>query len=169
MRCGFGIHRTRPSGRVFACAGFTLVELIVAITILGVIAVVAGSRFFSTSQFSAMGFADVAANGARYAQKLALSSGCDTRVQVTASALHLWQRADSCTSGAFTRPVTRPGGDIWQESIPGGVSVTALDIYFDSRGRPYAHASAAALTAPVTVSVGSRTVTIEPETGYVQQ
>jgi MSHA pilin protein MshC len=131
--------------------------------------VVTGSKFFGTSKFSEMGFADTAANGLRYAHKLALASHCDTRVQITSGSLLLFQRAASCNSGAFTRPVNRPGGPAWNESVPSGVTVSALDIYFDSSGSPHAHASGAKLTSPSTLTIGSRTVTVEAETGYVHQ
>jgi MSHA pilin protein MshC len=160
---------TRPRGRVFACKGFTMVELIVVILILGIIAVVGGSRFFSTDRFTEMGFADTVANSLRYAHKLALATGCDTRAQVDSAGVSLYQRATNCSSGAFTRAVTRPGGSTWTESSPSGVTVGTLDIYFDAKGSPYSHASLAKLTAASTVNIGTRTVTVEAETGYVHQ
>ena len=161
--------KTRPYGRVFSYRGFTMVELIVVIMVLGIIAVISGSRFFTTSQFSEMGFADTTANSLRYAHKIAQSSGCDTRVQVTGVMVSLFQRANNCNSGAFTRPVIRPGGTAWSESVPSGVSVSNLDIYFDASGSPHAHPSGTKLSATSIVNVGSRVVTIEAETGFVHQ
>jgi len=163
-------HKTRPGGRVFACKGFTTVELIVVILILGIIAVVGGSRFFSTDRFSQMGFADTVANSLRYAHKLAMATGCDTRAQVTATSVALFQRASNCTSGAFTREVTRPGGSSWSETAPSGVTVTSpLDIYFNAYGSPFYHASNAKLTSAETMSVGVWTIKVEAETGYVHR
>ncbi len=146
-----------------------MVELIVTIIILGIIATVAGSKFFSTNQFVEMGFADTAANATRYAHKLALSSGCETRVQLTVSNVSLFQRSTNCTTGSFTNAVTRVGGTTWTEAVPPGVVVSPMDIYFDNKGRPFDHATAVALSAPKTVTIGSRSFTVEAETGYVHQ
>jgi len=162
--------KTRPSGRVFACKGFTTVELIVVILILGIIAVVGGSRFFYTDRFSEMGFADTVANSLRYAHKLAMVSGCDTRAQVTANSVALFQKENGCDSGDLEGPVMRPGGTAWTETAPAGVTVTSpVDIYFDAYGSPFYHASDAKLTSPATMSVGVWTITVEAETGYVHR
>lgn len=163
------LHIARPSGRVFACKGFTTVELIVVILILGIIAVVGGSRFFSTDRFVEMGFADTVANSLRYAHKIAMASGCETRAVVDSSGVSLFQRATNCTSGAFTRAVSRPGGVAWTEAAPSGIAVGSLDIYFDAKGSPYSHATASKLTSTASVSIGIRSVTVENETGYVHQ
>ena len=163
----FSPDTTRPYGRVLYYSGFTLVELIVTIAILGVIATIAGSKFFSSSSFNEMGFSDTAANSFKYAHKLAIATGCETRAQITATSIALYQRASSCTSGSFTRQVTKPGGGDFLEPVPPGVAVSTLDIYFDSTGRPYSHASGSVLMSAVSFNVGSRSVTIEAETGYV--
>jgi len=161
--------KARPSGRAFSFRGFTTVELIVVILILGIIAVVGGSRFFSTDRFSEMGFADTVANSLRYAHKIAMASGCETRAVVDSTGVSLFQRATNCTSGAFTRAVMRPGGAAWTETAPNGVSVSSLDIYFDATGSPYSHATSSKLTATASVSIGLRSVTVENETGYIHQ
>lgn len=167
--CLSATNKTRPQGRVFSCGGFTTVELIVTIVILGIIAAVAGPKFFSTNKFTEMGFADVAASATRYAHKLALASGCATRVQLTTTQISLFQRATDCTTGNFTSAVTRIGGTSWVEDVPAGVVVSPMDIYFDNTGRPFDHASAVALTLPLTVTIGSRSFDVEAETGYVHQ
>lgn len=152
--------------------GFTMVELIVVIVVLGIVALIAGPRFFSTSQFAAMGFADTAASATRYAQKLAMASGCPTRVQVTSSQVALFQRA-SCSTGDFDVPVQRPGGAAFVVEVQGGIVVSALDFYFDATGIPYYHPSGSKLTGAdnFTIQAGAvvNTVIIEAETGYVHQ
>ena len=163
------LYKTRPQGRVFSCGGFTTVELIVTIVILGVLAAVAGPKFFSAGKFEELGFADVAANATRYAHKLALASGCATRVRLTASEIVLFQRETDCTTGNFTSAVARVGGTDWVEAVPAGVVVSPMDIYFDNKGRPFDHATAIALTSPLTVSIGTRSFNVEAETGYVHQ
>jgi len=161
---------TRPSGRVFTVsgrqAGFSVVELVVVIVLIGVLSANTIPRFFSVNQFDEMGFADAVLNATRYAQKLALASRCDTRVRVHAGGYELLQRATTCTSGPMTRSVARAGGTVWDDPAPGGVAVGSLDLYFDAQGRPHDAASGTLYSNAQTVSVGTRTITVEPTTGY---
>lgn len=170
--------QTRPQGRVFASAGFqagyTVVELVVVLVLMGILAANAMPRFFTASRFDEMGYADAVQSALRYAQKLALASRCDLRVEVTSAGYALFRRqrevtdppAPACPSGAFTVAVNRPGGQTWTGTTPAGVSVGALDIYFDAWGSPHDTGSGAAQTATVTLGIGSRTLSLEPETGY---
>lgn len=161
---------TRPSGRVFAVGrrlhGFTVVELVVAILLIGILSANTIPRFFSLNQFDEMGFADALLSATRYAQKLALASRCDTRVRIHAGGYELLQRAAGCTLGPFTRSVSRAGGTVWDDPAPGGVAVGSLDIYFDAQGRPRDAASGTLYGSAQTVNVGTRTITVEPTTGY---
>ncbi len=167
-----GKTRTRPQGRVFVIchgcqAGYTLVELIMVIMLMGILATNVMPRFFEASRFEAMGYADAILGTVRYARKIALATRCDTRVEVTPISYALYQRENDCTSGALTRPVARPGSEDWSGSAPSGVSVGTLDIYFDAQGRPHDSSSGTLITASQTLSVGTRSITLEPATGYV--
>jgi MSHA pilin protein MshC len=166
------VRTKRPTGRVFApgacaCRGYTLVELVVVMVLLGILAATAMPRFFGANRFEEMGFTDASIAAAGFAQKLARNSGCDTLFTIGDSGYAIYQRASDCTSGALTRSVRRPGGGDWAQTRPSNVSVTALQVYFDGSGRPFAAGSGNLLTAAASYTVGSRTVVIEAETGFV--
>jgi len=153
-----GIHR-----------GFTLVELVVTLSILGVLAMVALPRFFTTDRFAAMGHADAVLSALRFAQRTAVATGCDTRIRVGADGFDLWQRATSCTVGDFTRPLARPGGEHWSGRTPAGVSSSALDLYFDRSGRPWQTATGQPLRSAQTVTIGDLVLWVEPVTGFAHR
>lgn len=165
----FKSPKTRPSGRVFACKGFTIVELVVTIIILGVIASVAGPKFFGTSSYEAMGFSQTLSTSLGYAQKLAMNTGCNTRVAIASGSMMLYQGSTTCTDATLTKSVVRVTGGDFTESVPGGLSVDSFDLYFDARGRPheYSDGSLVTTTKVINLNGGARQVKVEAETGFV--
>jgi len=117
-------------------SGFTLIELVVVILLLGILSVVAMGRLFDGNQFAARGFFDDTVTAVRFAQKLAVSTGCAARVSITASSYQLFQ-GTTCASGTFTRAVVNPanrGNPYLNSDIPTGFSLTPATITFNSRG-----------------------------------
>lgn len=170
--------RTRPQGRVFASVtrqtGYTVVELVIVMVLMGILAVNAMPRFFEASRFDEMGYADTLEGALRYAQKLALASRCEIRVEIDADGYALFRRereagdppAPACPTGDFSVAVVRPGGQTWVGETPPGVGVGALDVYFDAWGSPYDVATDMP-HAGVPLAVGTRILLLEPESGYV--
>ena len=117
--------------------GFSLIELIAVIILLGILGVVALGRFSGGDAFAARGFFDDTVSAVRFAQKLAVSSGCDVRVITSASGYELRQ-SSLCDADDFTNSVANPANranSFQSNSIPPGYSLTAGTITFDSRGR----------------------------------
>lgn len=153
-------------GRPLSQHGFSLLELILVIVLLGVLTIVALPRF-NTKPFSEAAFHQELISSIRYAQKLAINSGCDIQVQVVAAAdsFAVTRRsggsATSCGAGAFGEPVPNPAGTgNLQGTAPADVDVlNDLAVVFDSLGLP---------STGGVVSVDGRTITIEAASGYVR-
>ena len=149
--------------------GFTLVELIVVLLLVSVLAVVGLSRFTDQSAFSEWGFTEEVTTALRYAQKLAMASGCDTAVAVNSGGYQLKQRA-GCKSGVFDVLVMLPGGTgDYTGMAPSGTVVSTLNLYFDPSGRPWNAGNGTLLSLVSSISIGAATILIEPETGYVHR
>ena len=155
--------------------GFTLVELVTVIMLVGIMAVLAGSRFFSKSTFDERGFFELSIQAVRYAQKIAIASGCDVRVQFTSRGYTLkeWINGASCAADPTDTGLTllqRPGGGDFTDTKPSDISVGSATLYFDSIGRPrdVSGSFGTLLSSATNVTIGSRTLTIEPETGFTR-
>ncbi|NVM78527.1 MSHA pilin protein MshC [Duganella sp. SG902] len=178
-------------------AGFTIVELVMVLVIMGILGAIGVSRFWDNSIFQNRAYADQARSIIRYAQKLAIAQnrpifvitngnsfavcsgpGCAANELVTAP-------GGGNSGSAATRARCQSGGSYnaaWLcEGRPDNVNVAAsIDtggfFYFDAFGRPY---NAADNTPGVstfrqqlllTFSSGGNNsqIIIWPETGYVQ-
>lgn len=147
-------------------SGFTLVELVTGIVILGILAAVVIPRWFSRIQFEERGYFDQLLQASRYAQKLAIASGCEVRITINASDFNLRQPANTgeCGSGTFTwSTVISLPADEPPYTAPSGVSVTAGtgNIIFSAAGQ-------ASVTQTVTVN-GLHSFTVHAATGYVER
>lgn len=141
--------------------GFTLVELVMVIVIIGILAAVVGPRFFDRRVFDERLYYEEALAAVRYAQKLAVASGCLIQVSLDANGYRL-RRAASCTSGSYSSEVQGPDGQTpFAASLPNGVSLSGstFPVAFDSLGRPSAAAAA---------TIGTFTISVNSGTGLVQ-
>ncbi|MDJ0778484.1 MAG: prepilin-type N-terminal cleavage/methylation domain-containing protein [Gammaproteobacteria bacterium] len=117
-------------------AGFSLIELITVVVLLSILGVVALGRFGNQDAFAARGFFDDTVAAVRFAQKFAVSSGCEIRVVTTASSYQLLQ-GTTCTAGDFADAVDNPanrGQPYLNSNMPAGFSLTAGSITFDAEG-----------------------------------
>jgi len=148
---------TRLPGRRAGQFGFTLVELIMVIVIVGIIGAVIAPRFFSRTTFDASGYNNQVIALLRHGQKLAIAQNRNVFVRLNGSSVALCYNA-TCSAGArvlapgsansasaATRlrcadPATNVFDGGWAcEGVPNGVAMTAAaTFYFDAAGTPFA-------------------------------
>ena len=139
-------------------SGFTLVELVVTIVILGIIAVVAMPRFTARNSFDSRGFHDRATATVRYAQKLAIAQRRPIFVCITTAAV-------SVSAASCGPPLSDLAGVALSVTAPAGVTLSTASFSFNGLGQ----------TSPqVTITLNStvagdpaRSIVVENETGYV--
>jgi MSHA pilin protein MshC len=151
--------------------GFTLIEIITVLIIIGIIAVVAISRMMGTSETSRVAQQSVIKNHIRYAQSTAMKRGAIWGIQCDGAAYWLFRTTPA-------NQVVLPGENNVQVSLANKkVSMTAFTVFFDANGRPYtAYTDTTTNTpvaAPLSITVNSLpagssgTFAIAPETGFI--
>ncbi len=159
-----GIQSTRKSG-------FTLVELVVILVLVGILAFTAIPRYLNKGAVDASVMAEQLANDIRYTQSLAMTSGQRNRINLTATTYQI----TTSSGGLLTHPVTGTTGPIVLNGVTlGGYNVPPLNGYiaFDGKGTPYTDIVAAtplAANATIVVTAGgnARNVVVSPQTGRV--
>ncbi len=137
--------------------GFTVIELVVVILLLAILAGVAVPLFFDQSIYRERAAYDEVAGAVRYAQKLAVASGCPVRVQLTADGYALQQQT-SCGAGSF---VTISSQHPVSSQTFSRVTISPLTGFvFDAMGRVNPRSD-------VSISVGSYRFAVIAESGYV--
>ena len=158
-------HRDRTL-RAGASRGYTLVELVTVIVILGILAAFAMPRFADHQVFEERGFYEEVVAALRYGQKIAVGSGCPVKVSIDASGYDLAQQtvlANRCDPGdvSWAVPVLLPDGQAAAGSTPAGVTLGPVVTYeFDGLGQTD-------LGSDLTVSIGSWNLIVQAQSGYV--
>lgn len=154
---------TRGLGRH---GGFTIVELVLVMVIIAILGAVAGPRFFENTAFDERAYLDELASSLRYAQKIAVASGCRVRADISSGAYTLSQQAPQAghcdpADSSFPLPVMLSTGQTMNGTAPSGVvTAPAITLIYDALGRTN-------LAANQALTVGPRTILIQAESGLV--
>ncbi len=152
-------------------AGFTLVELVVMIIIIGVLAVAAMPRFFDRTDFDARGFFDATMSTLRYAQKTAVAQRrtvCVTFSAAGAVPASVTLRVASAfgATSCDTDLAGPTGGVPYTVAAPDGVSFSSIPAYpADFQFLPSGSASANRNFGVTEYTSGS--IVVVAATGYV--
>ncbi len=143
-------------------AGFTLVELITTLILLGILALVAVPRFFDRRDYDARAFLDQTAAMLRYAQKAAIAKRRSVCVEFTANSVQLRVKSNE-GDGACDADLAGPAGDApYTVTAHGSVAFAPVpaNLRFTAEGRPTSGAS-------ITIGGAASPLRVEAETGYV--
>lgn len=156
------------SRTVIQQSGFTLVELIVTMILIGILSVVALPRLNLIGGFDEIGYRDQVVAALEFARKSAIAQRRYVQVSLTGSTLSL-DIASGTPEGAaattYDRQLTLPGSSSNQISPRGSTSLAGpATLVFDPLGR----ATAASYSYTVT-GESTATLTIDSGTGYVSQ
>lgn len=173
--------RQAPSSHAPAC-GFTLVELVVVLTLIGIVAAIGLGRYADSASFATIAFADRTAGMLRYGQKLAVAQNRPVYVVADGNKVALCFDvgcampvvAPSGSNGGSDNTKAKCGNTTWEcEAPPNGVSFTSISsFYFSPLGEPFlptdgATSNFATLTITVSGGGSSKAFVVEHKTGYV--
>ncbi len=138
--------------------GFTLIELVVVILILGILSAVIVPRLDITS-FRQTGFFQQALASIRFAQKRAITSGCTVSVFIDSTNCNITFTGvpAGCPAGAIRNPGTG-NANFCNDSTAAGAPAAAFT--FDNIGRP---------SAAQSINFTGTTIQVVAETGFAYQ
>jgi len=153
--------------------GFTLIELVTILMLVGVLAIAVVPRFFDSEDFASLGLYDETTSALRYAQKAAIAKRRTVCVTFTTTTLTFSLDTSATGQAACTTtvPMSGPHGTApftvtarrsATYTNVGGATITPTAFSINPLGAP-------SFTSAYTFRVKglSRNITIEPETGYV--
>ncbi|WP_195763658.1 pilus assembly FimT family protein [Duganella guangzhouensis] len=175
-------------------AGFTIVELVTVIIVMGILGAVAVGRFHDNTTFDNRAYADQAKTIIRYAQKLAIAQNRNIFVQSNGNSFAVCSGAACGGSEVIATPAGTNSGSsatktycqqaggyaaLWMcEGRPSTVTVSSNTsrpefgsggyFFFDAMGRPYNRDGTDMASMVLTFASGGNSLrlTIEAETGY---
>jgi MSHA pilin protein MshC len=148
--------------------GFTLVELVVVISLMGILAAVAAPRFANGDIFETRGDAGLLSSTLRYAQKTAIAQRKQVLVMHTDAIPDV---VKLCFDAACTQPVVNPetaGAYVFTSAKNVNVSSSNPGLGFDGLGRAVPDEAASYSVTNRKNTSQSVTINIEKNTGYIR-
>lgn len=158
--------------------GFTLIEILAVLLIVGILSFFIISRVMDTSSTDRIAQESVIKNHIRYAQAAAMKQG--TVWGIKSDAADYWMFVTNDPDNAANQR-TLPGEENLKVGLAGKkITMNAFTLFFDAHGRPYTAYTDAVTNTPVSAinqlsitvdsvpTTGAVTFGITPETGFMQ-
>lgn len=143
--------------------GFTLVELVVTLIVIGILAAGVAPRFINRSGFDMSGFFDASASFLRYAQKSAVAQRRRVCVEFGADASITLKIASTFNASACDRDLSSPdGGAPYRLLPPPGVQ------FAQSANFAFLPSGGASSDQTIRIAGLGKPITVWAATGYVQ-
>ncbi|HSH90772.1 MAG TPA: GspH/FimT family protein [Ramlibacter sp.] len=153
-------------------AGFTLLELVIVIVVLGVLSAYAAMKSGSTASYTLLSQAETLASDIRHAQTIATTAGKSVRLTFTAGANGTYSVGCTASTAApcnavLGDPMTNPATGVaftvtLAKSVAMSVASGASPLDFNSRGQP-----GGAVTYRLTADTATKDVAVTAVTGFV--
>jgi len=153
--------------------GFTMVELIVVMVLLGILAVAILPRLSTSTAFGEAGFHSEVVAALRYAQKTAVSHRRLVCAQLTTTTLTLQIAASNPAAACGAALLRAPNGaDAFASTTSASLALTAgalpATLFFQPDGRITTSAAGAGLWGAGILVADMPAITVTGGTGYVQ-
>lgn len=148
-------------------SGFTVVELITVIVIIGILTSISAPKFIGNDAFAARGSYSTLLSALRLAQKTAIAQRKTVYANLNTTTKTVCLGYDSSCSTAVIDPANNAA---YSKSLSSSVNLTTTlsSIAFTSSGKENANNTVTITVANnVVTSEPARTITIEQDTGYV--
>ncbi len=147
--------------------GFTLIELIMVIVMLGILAVFAAPRIFNSGDFSARGFHDETLALLRYGQKTAIAQRRTVCVNLNATGVTMTMFAANPAPATCAAATTVQAPPLTPPFTPRGGTGLASALLGPFQFTPLGSTNqASAISITIT---NSTPITVEASTGYVHE
>jgi MSHA pilin protein MshC len=145
-------------------AGFTLVELVIVMVLMGVLTALGMARFADREPFAVQAVGDQLVSGLRVAQAMAVAQRRSLYVAIASTPPVL----SVCLDAACTQPLPTPAGDVlWLSDTTGLHLNAAASFSFGGDGLPSLAGNLALQVLGDSGNSSSPVITVEAGSGYV--
>lgn len=140
--------------------GFTMIEVIAVLIIIGILSAVAVSRISSTQSYSAIAEVDILKMHLRYAQLRALGDDKKWGISFNTDSYSIVRVGDATNYNL-------PNENSPKHTLPSGITVSGSNVTFDEWGRPVDETgSPVASNIAITISSGG-SFNVTKNTGFI--